>query len=119
MIRLETREAGFALLSALLGIALLTGIIYLIMHTMAKYNSEQNAQAIGEELAPIISSVAIRDIADISLSTSYPLVSPSGASICGNSSSPLLSNVAAGYLQSLTSSGFDLASSACVVITTG
>lgn len=97
--------SGFALFNVLLGVTLLTGIIFLIMHAMTNYHSEENSQAIGEELGPIVDELLAQDYSLVTTTTSY-------SSLCLN----LLSNIPAGYLQSLKASGFDLCGQATIQI---
>jgi hypothetical protein len=113
--QIKKKSFGYALLNALLGIFLLSGIIYLIMHTMTQYNAEKNATSVGSELAPIVSELLASDLSSVNLNEPHPLVTPSSNSTCQGQA--LVTNVAPGYLQALSSSGFDLASSACVSIT--
>lgn len=114
--QMKKKCSGFMLLNALLGITLLAGVIYLIMHTMTKYHVEQNAISIGAELAPIVSALLVADLSGINANDTYPVVTPSSGSKCQHQDKPLVANVALGYLQALSNSGFDLAASACVVI---
>lgn len=110
--------SGFAMLNILLGITLLTGIVYLIMHTMTKYRVEDNARAIGEQLAPLVSDLLTTEstwIVNVTTNQTYPFVT-SSQNDCTNKS-PLLTSIAPGYLEALKSSGFDLALSACVTVT--
>ena len=95
------KVSGFALLNVLLGVSLLTGIIFLIMHAMTNYHSEEKSRAIGEELAPIVDELLAQDYS----ATSYP-------SLCTN----LLSNIPTAYTQSLSTSGFDVCGQATVTI---
>lgn len=106
------------MLNILLGITLLTGIVYLIMHTMTKYRVEDNARAIGEQLAPLVSDLLTTEstwIVNVTTNQTYPFVT-SSQNDCTNKS-PLLTSIAPGYLEALKSSGFDLALSACVTVT--
>lgn len=105
---------GYAMLNVLLGVMLLTGVVYLIMHTMTKYHAQENARAIGVELAPIIGELLLTDTTNFAKETSYALVSTT-TTTCANTT-PILTTISTKYLQSLKTSGFDLASSACVVI---
>jgi hypothetical protein len=101
--------SGFALLNVLLGVSLLAGVIFLIMHAMSNYHAEQNSRAIGEELAPVISALLTVDNLSLKASNIYSLLSNTG--LCGANAQPLLVNVIAnGYIQSLQNSGFNLCS---------
>lgn len=103
MRRLQKKTlSGFALLNVMLGTLLLTGIIYLIMHAMSNYHSEENARTIGEELSPIIAELLVLDLAE--MNGNYPLIGDSH--FC--KSNGLLSDIPLGYLRSLKSGGFDL-----------
>lgn len=96
---------GFALLNVLLGVTLLTGIIFLIMHAMTNYHSEEKSRAVGEELAPIANELLMQDYSAITVTTSY-------SALCTN----LLKNIPSGYMQSLKTSGFDMCDKAAVKI---
>ena len=97
--------SGFALLNVLLGVTLLTGIIFLIMHAMTNYHSEEKNRAIGEELAPIVAELLAQEY---SATKTY-------TALCA--SNGLLSSIPTGYMQSLKTSGFDLCDQATVTIT--
>lgn len=109
-------EQGFALLNILLGISLLSGVIFLIMHAMSNYHSEENSRAIGEQFAPVIS--ALLQVEDLSKKTNgtYSLIANTSTCGVGNSNPLLVNVIASGYLQSLQTSGFDLCVSKNVVI---
>ncbi len=98
-------EDGFALLNVLLGVTLLTGIIFLIMHAMTNYHSEEKARALGEELAPIANELLAQDYSAVTTTTSY-------STLCAN----LLINISTGYMESLETSGFDICTDATVKI---
>lgn len=102
---LKKNNHGFALLNVLLGVTLLTGIIFLIMHAMTNYRSEEKARILGQELAPIVNGLLAQDYSTITDDTPY-------TSLCTN----LLESIPAGYMQSLASSGFDLCANATVEI---
>lgn len=93
-IQLKKNITGFALLNVMLGMFLLVGIVYLIMHSISHYHAEEKARYVGEELAPVISEL----ITQSATSTSTVL--------CGTNA--LLANIPSGYLDSLKTSGFDL-----------
>jgi len=96
--------SGFALLNVLLGVGLLTGIIFLIMYAMTNFHSEEKSRAIGEELAPIADTLLANDsISAVTVDTTY------NPSLCA--SNGIFSTVPAGYMQSLKTSGFDLCGS--------
>lgn len=100
--------SGFALLNVLLGVTLLTGIIFLIMHAMTNYHSEEKSRAMGEELVPIANALLMQDYSSITATTSY-------SALCTN----LLKNISSGYMQSLKTSGFDICGTATVKICMG
>ena len=100
-------EYGFALLNVLLGVTLLTGIIFLIMHAMTNYHSEEKARALGEELAPIADELLAQDYSAITVTPTNPY-----SALCTN----LLKNIPAGYMESLATSGFDICGKATVQI---
>lgn len=108
MILMQQRKivSGFALLNVLLGVTLLTGIIFLIMHAMTNFNSEEKSRTLGEELAPIVAELLAQDYSAVTTAISY-------SSLCTN----LLKNISASYMQSLKSSGFDVCDQATVDIT--
>lgn len=104
---------GFAMLNIILGTVLLAGIIYLIMHTMTNFNSQEKARAVGEQLAPIIAELIT--LSPISTGTDFPLLSDADTD-CNESSALLKNKFPAGYIQSLKASGFDLCANATVTI---
>ncbi|MBP9727225.1 MAG: hypothetical protein KBD83_07165 [Gammaproteobacteria bacterium] len=103
MMQPKKTVAGFALLNILLGISLLVGIVYLIMHAMSHFHQDNQSRVIGEELAPIVSELL--QLEDLSGSGEFPLIY--NAEICPNSGG-LVTDIPKGYLLGLKSNGFDL-----------
>lgn len=110
-LRSTKKLSGFALLNVMLGTLLLAGIVYLVMHAMSNFHSEQNSRSIGEQLAPLLAELLLEDVT--AMSGNYPLVSD--ATFCTGQGG-LLTDIPSGYLQSLASSGFDLCNGATVNI---
>ena len=91
--------SGFALLNVLLGVTLLTGIIFLIMHAMTNYHAEEKSRDIGAELAPIADTLVALAQDSTASATYKPSLCVSGG---------VLSTIPAGYTQSLNTSGIDV-----------
>ncbi|MES2204445.1 MAG: hypothetical protein V4496_04405 [Pseudomonadota bacterium] len=98
--------SGFALLNALLGITLLTGIIFLIMHAMTNYHSEEKARELGEELAAVVNALLLVD--DLAEKSSGYLLSNASLSECSPTGALLVNIISKGTIQSLQTTGFNL-----------
>ncbi len=105
MMQPKKTVAGFALLNILLGISLLVGIVYLIMHAMSHFHQDNQSRVIGEELAPIVSELL--QLEDLNLKTGSDIPLIYNSSICANSGG-LVTDIPKGYLLGLKSNGFDL-----------
>ncbi len=103
--RQKKATSGFALLNVLLGISLLVGIVYLIMHAMSHFYSENQSREIGEELAPIVSELL--QLKDLNQKTGSDIPLIYNSAICANSGG-LVTDIPKGYLLGLKSNGFDL-----------
>lgn len=111
MMKEKTKISGFALLNVLLGVTLLTGIIFLVMHAMTNYHSEEKSRAIGNELAPIMDKLLLTDdLANMTNGNGYFLLSSSSSSFvnCLSTTALLQNVIPSGYIESLQTSGFNL-----------
>lgn len=101
--------SGFALLNVLLGVSLLSGIIFLIMHAMTTFHAEDNSRSIGQELSPIMANLLlVENLSTQPNGDGYFLLSNSSLSGCSATTAFLKDVIPKGYIQSVQSSGFNV-----------